>query len=149
MLRTTTVLIFAFLYFRWTEGLISAAKAVGLGAKLLVDAADKVVLGSGKFEEIMAASQVRAVFFMRNISLTDLFPHSVRLSVLYHIFFFSSTYIQIWYLNIYSQEISASTAQLVIASRVKAKEGSSSFDRLREASKVQTSAPINLIIPRD
>ena len=52
-------------------------------------------------------------------------------------------------LNIYSQEISASTAQLVIASRVKAKEGSSSFDRLREASKVQTSAPINLIIPRD
>ena len=26
---------------RWTEGLISAAKAVGLGAKLLVDAADK------------------------------------------------------------------------------------------------------------
>ena len=101
MLRTTTVLIFAFLYFRWTEGLISAAKAVGLGAKLLVDAADKVVLGSGKFEEIMAASQVRAVFFMRNISLTDLFPHSVRLSVLYHIFFFSSTYIQIWYLNIY------------------------------------------------
>jgi len=42
---------------RWTEGLISAAKAVGLGAKLLVDAADKVVLGSGRFEEIMAASQ--------------------------------------------------------------------------------------------
>ena len=27
------------------SGLISAAKAVGLGAKLLVDAADKVVLG--------------------------------------------------------------------------------------------------------
>ena len=26
---------------RWTEGLISAAKAVGLGAKLLVDAADR------------------------------------------------------------------------------------------------------------
>ena len=26
---------------RWTEGLISAAKAVGLGAKLLVEAADK------------------------------------------------------------------------------------------------------------
>merc|ERR1719245_9826 len=42
---------------RWTEGLISAAKAVGLGAKLLVDAADRVVLGSGKFEEIMVASQ--------------------------------------------------------------------------------------------
>ena len=28
---------------RWTEGLISAAKAVGLGAKLLVDAADRSV----------------------------------------------------------------------------------------------------------
>merc|ERR1712130_408112 len=42
---------------RWTEGLISAAKAVGLGAKLLVDAADRVVLGSGKFEEIMVACQ--------------------------------------------------------------------------------------------
>ena len=75
---------------RWTEGLISAAKAVGLGAKLLVDAADRfeitllsllfnellhcrVVMGSGKFEEIMVASQ----------------------------------------------EVAASTAQLVIASRVK------------------------------
>merc|ERR1719245_1794380 len=42
---------------RWTDGLISAAKAVGLGAKLLVDAADRVVLGNGKFEEIMVASQ--------------------------------------------------------------------------------------------
>jgi len=42
---------------RWTEGLISAAKAVGLGAKLLVDAADRVVLGNGNFEEIMVASQ--------------------------------------------------------------------------------------------
>jgi hypothetical protein len=36
-----------------------------------------------------------------------------------------------------SQEISASTAQLVIASRVKAREGSDSFTRLREASKVR------------
>ena len=74
MLRTTTVLIFAFLYFRWTEGLISAAKAVGLGAKLLVDAADKVVLGSGKFEEIMAASQVRAVFFYAEHLFNRPFP---------------------------------------------------------------------------
>jgi len=79
---------------RWTEGLISAAKAVGLGAKLLVNAADQVVLGSGRFEEIMAASQ----------------------------------------------DISASTAQLVIASRVKAKEGSASFDNLKEASKVVSQA---------
>merc|ERR550517_1402278 len=69
---------------RWTEGLISAAKAVGLGAKLLVDAADKIVIGEGKFEEMMVASQ----------------------------------------------EIAGSTAQLVIASRVKAKEGSNAFNEL-------------------
>ena len=34
---------------RWTEGLISAAKAVGLGAKLLVDAADRfeiIIIGA-------------------------------------------------------------------------------------------------------
>jgi len=75
---------------RWTEGLLSAGKAVGLSAKLLMDAADRVVLGSGKLEEIMAAS-------------TD---------------------------------ISASTAQLVIASRVKAREGSEAFELLRQASKI-------------
>ena len=54
---------------RWTEGLISAAKAVGLGAKLLVDAADKVVLGSGRFEEIMAASQARYCLSITHTSL--------------------------------------------------------------------------------
>lgn len=42
---------------RWTEGLISAAKVVGMAAKFLVDAADKVVSGEGKFEELMVASQ--------------------------------------------------------------------------------------------
>jgi len=42
---------------RWTEGLISAAKVVAADAKLLVDSADKVILGSGKFEELIAASQ--------------------------------------------------------------------------------------------
>lgn len=42
---------------RWTEGLISAAKVVGLAAKFLVDAADKVVKGNAKFEELMVASQ--------------------------------------------------------------------------------------------
>ncbi|XP_077868523.1 huntingtin-interacting protein 1-like [Saccoglossus kowalevskii] len=41
---------------RWTEGLISAAKAVGWGASVLVDGADKVVLGSGKYEELIACS---------------------------------------------------------------------------------------------
>eukprot|EP01137_Pigoraptor_chileana_P011254 Opistho-2@61821 len=42
---------------RWTEGLISAAKAVGFGATMLVDAADKVVQGTGKFEELIVASR--------------------------------------------------------------------------------------------
>ena len=40
-----------------------------------------------------------------------------------------------------SQDIAASTAQLVIASRVKAKEGSSSYGQLREASKVGNTIP--------
>ena len=53
-----------------------------------------MVLGSGKFEEIMVASQ----------------------------------------------EIAGSTAQLVIASRVKAREGSSKFQELRLASKLVTEA---------
>ncbi|CAG0892636.1 unnamed protein product [Darwinula stevensoni] len=74
---------------RWTEGLLSAAKAVGLGAKFLLDAADRVVEGNGKFEEVMAASQ----------------------------------------------EIAASTAQLVVASRVKAQRGSSNLQQLSSASK--------------
>ena len=54
----------------------------------------RVVLGSGKFEEIMVASQ----------------------------------------------EIAGSTAQLVIASRVKAKEGSNKFHELKLASRVVTEA---------
>ncbi|XP_061460646.1 huntingtin-interacting protein 1 isoform X2 [Rhineura floridana] len=41
---------------RWTEGLISAAKAVGWGATVMVDAADLVVQGKGKFEELMVCS---------------------------------------------------------------------------------------------
>ncbi|XP_053207278.1 huntingtin-interacting protein 1-like isoform X2 [Panonychus citri] len=41
---------------RWTEGLISAAKVVALAAKLLVEAADKVIAGKAKFEELMVAS---------------------------------------------------------------------------------------------
>ncbi|XP_015269049.1 PREDICTED: huntingtin-interacting protein 1 [Gekko japonicus] len=41
---------------RWTEGLISASKAVGWGATLMVDAADLVVQGKGKFEELMVCS---------------------------------------------------------------------------------------------
>uniref|UniRef100_A0AAY4AXV9 Huntingtin-interacting protein 1-related protein n=1 Tax=Denticeps clupeoides TaxID=299321 RepID=A0AAY4AXV9_9TELE len=41
---------------RWTEGLISASKAVGWGATMMVDAADSVVCGKGKFEELMVCS---------------------------------------------------------------------------------------------
>lgn len=42
---------------RWTEGLISAAKTVAADANLLVETADKIIRGNGKFEELMAASQ--------------------------------------------------------------------------------------------
>ncbi|XP_062446005.1 huntingtin-interacting protein 1-related protein isoform X1 [Rhea pennata] len=41
---------------RWTEGLISASKAVGWGASQLVEAADRVVLRTGKYEELMVCS---------------------------------------------------------------------------------------------
>lgn len=74
---------------RWTEGLISAAKAVGWGANVLVDAADKVVKGKGKFEELVVCSQ----------------------------------------------EIAASTAQLVVSSKVKAQRDSDNLRQLAEASK--------------
>nr|CAH0102529.1 unnamed protein product [Daphnia galeata] len=74
---------------RWTEGLLSAAKAVGFGAKLLTDAADNVVKGQAKFEQLTVASQ----------------------------------------------EIAASTAQLVFASRVKAELQSKNLQALAESSK--------------
>uniref|UniRef100_A0A8C5J6J1 Huntingtin-interacting protein 1-related protein n=1 Tax=Junco hyemalis TaxID=40217 RepID=A0A8C5J6J1_JUNHY len=41
---------------RWTEGLISASKAVGWGATQLVEAADRVVLHTGKYEELIVCS---------------------------------------------------------------------------------------------
>jgi len=79
---------------RWTEGLISAAKAVGFGAKLLTEAADKVVEGQIKFEQLTVASQ----------------------------------------------EIAASTAQLVFASRVKSDKDSINLKALSEASKTVSQA---------
>ena len=79
---------------QWTEGLISAAKAVGMGAKFLLTAADKVVSGQGKFEQLVVASQ----------------------------------------------EIAASTAQLVVASRVKADRNSQNMSALSKASKGVTQA---------
>ncbi|AWO96006.1 putative RILP-like protein 1 [Scophthalmus maximus] len=41
---------------RWTEGLISASKAVGWGATQLVDSADLVVGENGTYEELIACS---------------------------------------------------------------------------------------------
>lgn len=42
---------------QWTEGLISAAKAVGMGANYLLESADEVVTSSGKIEKVIAAAQ--------------------------------------------------------------------------------------------
>uniref|UniRef100_A0A3P9H3G9 I/LWEQ domain-containing protein n=1 Tax=Oryzias latipes TaxID=8090 RepID=A0A3P9H3G9_ORYLA len=41
---------------RWTEGLISASKAVGWGATQLLDSADRVVCEKGTYEELIACS---------------------------------------------------------------------------------------------
>nr|XP_012141822.1 PREDICTED: huntingtin-interacting protein 1 isoform X2 [Megachile rotundata] len=79
---------------QWSEGLISAAKAVAMGANLLLEAADKVVSGNGKFEQLMVASQ----------------------------------------------GIAATTAQLVVASRVKANRNSTNLAALSEASRDVTQA---------
>ncbi|XP_073971972.1 huntingtin interacting protein 1 isoform X2 [Rhodnius prolixus] len=85
---------------QWTEGLISAAKAVAMGATYLLEAADEVVSGGGgKIEMVIAA------------------VHG----------------------------ISASTAQLVAASKVKAKYGSSSLYELTNASKGVTQATAGVL----
>lgn len=80
---------------RWTEGLISAAKAVGFGANQLCGAADRLVSSGGtKFEELIVCSQ----------------------------------------------DIAASTAQLVVASRVKANPKSFSLQQLQTASRAVSEA---------
>ncbi|XP_012256413.2 huntingtin-interacting protein 1 isoform X2 [Athalia rosae] len=79
---------------QWSEGLISAAKAIAMGANFLLEAADKVVAGNGKFEQLVVASQ----------------------------------------------GIAASTAQLVVASRVKAERNSNNLAALSEASREVTQA---------
>ena len=84
---------------KWSQGLISAAKDIGRGAKVLVDASDAVVSGNGKFEEIIAASQ----------------------------------------------EISGSTAQMVLASKVKAKKGSQKLEVLSSTSKAVGEATSRVI----
>ena len=84
---------------KWSQGLISAAKDIGGGAKCLVDAADAAVSGNGKFEEIIAASQ----------------------------------------------EIAGSTAQMVLASRVKAKKDSKKMASLSSTSKIIGEATARVI----
>ncbi|EFN85496.1 huntingtin-interacting protein 1 [Harpegnathos saltator] len=84
---------------QWSEGLISAAKAIAMGANFLLEAADKVVSGNGKFEQLVVASQ----------------------------------------------GIAASTAQLVVASRVKAERNSNNLSELSKASREVTQATANVV----
>jgi hypothetical protein len=84
---------------RWTEGLISAAKAVAASTKILIETADGVLKGKNTHEELIVASN----------------------------------------------EVAASTAQLVAASRVKATFMSKTQDKLEAASKTVSSACRTLV----
>lgn len=79
---------------RWTEGLISAAKAVAFATNLLIESADGVLSGTHSLEQLIVASN----------------------------------------------EVAASTAQLVAASRVKASLMSKTQERLELAAKAVTEA---------
>ncbi|KAF2791125.1 ANTH-domain-containing protein [Melanomma pulvis-pyrius CBS 109.77] len=79
---------------RWTEGLISAAKAVASSTNTLIETADGVISGRNSPEQLIVASN----------------------------------------------DVAASTAQLVAASRVKASFMSKSQDKLESASKTVTGA---------
>lgn len=84
---------------RWTEGLISAAKAVASSTNTLIETADGVISGRNSPEQLIVASN----------------------------------------------DVTASTAQLVAASRVKANFGSRTQDRLEEASKAVGKACRSLV----
>ncbi|KAI9733327.1 MAG: sla2 Src-like adaptor 2 [Cirrosporium novae-zelandiae] len=84
---------------RWTEGLISAAKAVATSTNTLIETADGVISGRNSPEQLIVASN----------------------------------------------EVAASTAQLVAASRVKATFMSKTQDRLESASKAVTAACRSLV----
>jgi huntingtin-interacting protein 1-related protein len=84
---------------RWTEGLISAAKAVATSTNMLIETADGVISGRNSPEQLIVASN----------------------------------------------EVAASTAQLVAASRVKASFMSKTQERLETASKAVTSACRSLV----
>ena len=79
---------------RWTEGLISAARAVAFATTMLIEAADGVITGTHSLEQLIVASN----------------------------------------------EVSAATAQVVAASRVKAEFMSKTQDRLERAAKAVTEA---------
>jgi hypothetical protein len=84
---------------RWTEGLISAAKAVARSTNTLIETADAVISGRKSPEHLIVASN----------------------------------------------DVAASTAQLVAASRVKASFQSRTQERLEECSKAVTSACRGLV----
>jgi len=84
---------------RWTEGLISAAKAVATSTNMLIETADGVISGRNSPEQLIVASN----------------------------------------------DVAASTAQLVAASRVKASFMSKTQDRLESASKTVTAACRSLV----
>ena len=84
---------------RWTEGLISAAKAVANSTNMLIETADGVISGRNSPEQLIVASN----------------------------------------------DVAASTAQLVAASRVKASLMSKTQERLEDASRAVTSACKNLV----
>ncbi|KAF2397495.1 ANTH domain protein [Trichodelitschia bisporula] len=84
---------------RWTEGLISAAKAVATSTNTLIETADGVMSGRNSPEQLIVASN----------------------------------------------DVAASTAQLVAASRVKASFMSKTQDRLEAASKAVTQACRSLV----
>ncbi|XP_077571854.1 huntingtin interacting protein 1 related b isoform X2 [Stigmatopora nigra] len=69
---------------RWTEGLISAAKAVGWGATEMVESADKVVLHTGKYEELIVCSHEIAASTAQLVAASKVKAdrHSKRLTVL-------------------------------------------------------------------
>ena len=84
---------------RWTEGLISAAKAVATSTNMLIETADGVLSARNSPEQLIVASN----------------------------------------------DVSASTAQLVAASRVKATFMSKTQERLEEASRAVTGACRSLV----
>uniref|UniRef100_A0A8C7Z7B8 Huntingtin interacting protein 1 related b n=1 Tax=Oryzias sinensis TaxID=183150 RepID=A0A8C7Z7B8_9TELE len=69
---------------RWTEGLISAAKAVGWGATEMVESADKVVLHTGKYEELIVCSHEIAASTAQLVAASKVKAdrHSQKLPVL-------------------------------------------------------------------